>query len=133
MQALFQNVLNICSDVKNQVCDYLNGLLLYDGKKNCALMARNLGIPSKRIYKLFDDAEVKVASIRSQLQSIANETRCVNEMRVLAIDGTNIVRAFAEKIQNLALDYDRVLRHPAKGLSVRPLAKADRKNIKNAL
>jgi hypothetical protein len=118
MQVLFQNVLNICADVKNQFCDYLNGLLLYDGKKNCSSMARNLGIPSKRIYKLFDNAEVKVASIRSQLQSIAKETRSVNEMRVFAIDGTNIVKAFAEKIQNLALDYDGVLRRPAKGLSV---------------
>jgi hypothetical protein len=33
-------------------------------------------------------------------------------------DGTNLVKAFAEKIQNLSIDYDGVIRRPARGLSI---------------
>lgn len=118
MTALFQNVKKIVQEVKTQMSPYLYGLLLHDNRKTCSSMARNLNVPVKRMYNSFKDAKQKTAIIRQDLQTIANKTQSVGEKRVLAIDGTMITKAFAEKIQNMAFDYDGVLRRATQGLSI---------------
>ena len=118
MHVLFQNVINTFAEVKNQISPYIHGLLLYDGRKNCAAMARKMNVSEKRLRKQLDNADVKIRSIRTNLKTMANEVAFVNSLRVFAIDGTSIVKAFAEKIQNLSIDYDGVIRRPARCLSL---------------
>lgn len=118
MSVLFQNVKNIAQEVKTKISPYLYGLLLHDNRKTCASMARQLGVPVKRMYRLFINAKEKVETIKIDLRTIANNAKSVGTMRVLAIDGTMINKAFAKKMQNLAYDYDGVLRRAAQGLSI---------------
>lgn len=118
MTALFQNVKNIVQEVKTKISPYLYGLLLHDNRKTCASMARQLSIPVKRMYSSFKNANEKIATIKLDLQMIANNVKIAGEKRVLAIDGTMISKVFAEKIQNIAYDYDGVLRRATQGLSI---------------
>lgn len=118
MPVLFQNVRNIFSEVKSQISPYLQGLLLHNNRKTCTSMARNLDLPVKQLYNSFNNAKPKIKSMRFDLQRIANSIISAGEMRVLAIDGTMIRKAFAKKIQNLAFDYDGVLRRATQGLSI---------------
>ena len=118
MHVLFQNVINTFAEVKNQISPYIQGLLLHDGRKNCAAMARKMNVSEKRLRKQLDNSEVKIKSIQSNLKSIANETKFIKGLTVFAVDGTSLVKAFAEKIQNLSIDYDGVIRRPARCLSL---------------
>jgi len=118
MPALFQNVKNIAQEVKTQISSYLHGLLLHDKRKTCTSMARNMQVSPKKLYKAFKDTKPKVAVIREDLRNIANKVPSMGEKRVLAIDGTMIRKAFAEKIQNMSFDYDGVLRRATRGLSI---------------
>ena len=99
MTALFQNVKNIAQQVKTKISPYLYGLLLHDNRKTCTSMARQLRVPVKRMYSSFKNANEKIATIKLDLQMIANNVKIEGEKRVLAIDGTMISKAFAEKIR----------------------------------
>lgn len=118
MPALFQNVMNIVREVKTKISPYLVGLLLHDNRKTCTSMARQLSVPVKRMYNSFENAKEKIATIKLDLQTIANKVPSLDEMRVLGIDGTMISKAFAEKMQKVAYDYDGVLRRATQGLSI---------------
>lgn len=118
MSALFQNVKNIASKVKSKISPYLSGLLLHDNRKTCTAMARKLSVPVKRMYNSFKNANEKIATIKLDLLMIANDVKIEEEKRVLAVDGTMLNKAFAEKIQKIAFDYDGVLRRATQGLSI---------------
>jgi hypothetical protein len=118
MHVLFQNVLNVCDEVKNQISPYLCGLLFYEGRKTCSAMARGLSVSVKQFYNSFTNACEKIASIRDSLKSSANKMVVANELRVFVIDGTSLVKAFAKKIDHLSVDYDGVTRRVAQGLSL---------------
>jgi hypothetical protein len=118
MHALFQIVENCVREVKNQVTPYFYGLLFHDGRKNCSSMGRSLNVPAKRIRKSFNNAQSKTEAIRKNLHSLSSKISLEGEIPVLAIDGTMLMKAFAQKIDHLALDYDGVIRRAARGLSL---------------
>lgn len=118
MQALFQIVENCLNEVKSQISPYFCGLLFHDGRKNCSSMSRGLGVPAKRIRKSFKNAQPQTASIREKLQSLTDKVPAVDGVRVLAIDGTMLMKAFAQKIDHLAFDYDGIIRRATRGLSI---------------
>jgi len=118
MSDLFQNVKKVAAKVKIQFSPYLSGLLLHDYRKTCTAMARKLSVPVKHMYNSFNDAKEKIETIKHDLQMIANDVKIEGEMRVLAIDGTMISKAFAVKVQKIAYDYDGVLRRATQGLSI---------------
>ena len=118
MPVLFPNVRNIFSEVKSQFSPYLKGLLLHNNRKTCSSMARHLSLPLKQLYNSFQNASSKTAVIRLDLRRIANSIASVGEIRVLAIDGTMIRKAFAKNIQSLSFNYDGVLRRATQGLSI---------------
>jgi hypothetical protein len=118
MQVLFQNVLNFIADVKHSNSPYLCGLLLHEGRKSCASMARGLNVPVKQIYNSFKGAAEKIASIQLSLTSLASKIRTDDEYRVFVIDGTSLVKSFAKNIDHLSVDYDGVIRRVARGLSI---------------
>lgn len=118
MHVLFQNVINTFVEVKSQISPYIHGLLMHDGRKNCAAMAHKMNVSEKRLRKQLKNPEDKIRPIKENLKMIANETKYLSGLRVFAIDGTSLVKAFAEKIQNLSIDYDGVIRRPARGLSI---------------
>ena len=73
MHFLFQNVINNFTGVKSQITKYVQGLLLLDGRKNCAAMARKMKQSKKRLYKTFDKSKPKVCAIRKNLKAMANK------------------------------------------------------------
>ena len=117
MQILFQNVINSFVEVKHNLT-YLSGLLLHEGRKTCSSMARGISVPVKQFYNSFNDALGKIAFIRLKLASIANKMESTDGYRVMVIDGTSLVKAFAKKIDHLSVDYDGVLHRVAQGLSI---------------
>lgn len=118
MFVLFQNVINNFADVKSQITKYVQGLLLLDGRKNCAAMSRKMKEPKKRLYKSFDKPKQKVRSIKKNLRLIANKSVTGGEKRVFVIDITCLAKAFARKIDGLAFDYDGVTKHGVCGLFI---------------
>lgn len=118
MKVLLQNVKKFCKEVKRVITPYFYALLFHKGRKTCSAMSRDLSISRKKIYESFKDAQGKTAVIKDTLRNIANNTQSNGEKRVLAIDGTMIMKAFAEIIQNLAFDYDGVTKRTTQGLSI---------------
>jgi hypothetical protein len=116
MLSLFQNVINKFADVKSQITEYVQSLIFLEGRKNCAAMARKTKASKKRLYKSFQKPKHKARAIRNNLVKTANETRLNREKRVLVIDITCIGKMFARKIEELAVDYDGVLKDSTPGL-----------------
>jgi hypothetical protein len=52
------------------------------------------------------------------LKELACKLPTVNGIRVLAIDGTMLAKAFAKKIEHLSHDYDGIIRRATRGLSI---------------
>ena len=118
MQALFQIVGNCLNEVKNQITPYFYGLLFHEGRKTCSSISRGLDVPVKRVRKSFKNAQSQTASIREKLKLLADKVPAVDGVRVLAIDGTMLMKAFAQKIDHLSHDYDGVIRRATRGLSI---------------
>lgn len=117
MQEFIQSVFSSFAEVK-QSSTYICGLLFHEGRKTCASMARGLSVSVKRFYDSFKDAVQQICTIRSTLVFILNQIKIEDGCPVLVIDGTEIVKVFAKKIDHLAIDYDGVIRRVAQGLSI---------------
>jgi hypothetical protein len=85
--------------------------MLSGGRKNCADMARSVGISSKPLYAYLSNAGVHSNEIENILFTYAKETRIKKVKRTLVLDPTAIIKRYARSIENLCHDRDGCTRH----------------------
>ncbi|MEI6750670.1 MAG: hypothetical protein WCM93_16045, partial [Bacteroidota bacterium] len=62
-----QNVINLLENVNHSIRTYVVCLILSGGRKNCADMARSVGISAKPLYKYLANAESYSKEIEKML------------------------------------------------------------------
>ena len=106
-----QRVINLLKNVNTSIRTYVVCLILSSGRKNCADMARSVGISTKPLYAYLFDAEKHSSEIESTLLNYAKETRIKDVKRTLVIDPTAIIKRYARLIENLCYDKDGCTKH----------------------
>jgi hypothetical protein len=85
--------------------------MLSSGRKNCANMARSIGISPKPLYTYLSKAKAHSDEIENILFYYAKETRVEGVNRALVLDPTAIIKRYASSIENLCHDRDGCTRH----------------------
>lgn len=106
-----QRVINLLKNVNTSIRTYVVCLILSNGRKNCADMARSVGISSKPLYAYLSNAKVHSREIEDILFDYAKKTRIEGVKRTLVLDPTAIIKRYASLIENLCHDRDGCTRH----------------------
>jgi hypothetical protein len=106
-----QRVINLLKNVNPSIRTYVVCLMLSNGRKNCADMARSVGISPKPLYAYLLNARMNSIEIENMLFSYAKETRSKGVKRTLVLDPTAIIKRYASSIENLCHDRDGCTRH----------------------
>lgn len=106
-----QRVINLLENVNLVIRTYVVCLILSGGRKNCADMARSVGISPKPLYAYLSNATAHSNEIENILFAYANETRIKGIKRTLVLDPTAIIKRYASSIENLCHDRDGCTRH----------------------
>jgi hypothetical protein len=125
----FQRVINLLEKVNPLIRRYVVCLIVSDGRKNCANMARSVGLSPKPLYRYLANAESTSKETRKMLLQHAKQTRIDKITRALIVDPTNFNKRYAKKIDNLCYDKDGCTKHVEYGLTPVYAAIAD-KNVK---
>ena len=106
-----QRVINLLKNVNTSIRTYVVCLILSSGRKNCADMARSVGISAQPLYAYLSKAGAHSDEIENILLSYAKETRIKGVKRTLVLDPTAIIKRYANSIENLCHDRDGCTRH----------------------
>ena len=85
---MLQRVINLLKNVNTEIRNYVVCLMLTSGKKNCAEMARTVGISQKMLYAFLSNAKDNSATIEKHLIEFAKATRDKKVKRTAVIDPT---------------------------------------------
>jgi hypothetical protein len=80
--------------------------MLTSGRKNCAEMARTVGISQKRLYAFLSNAKDNSAEIEKHLIEFAKSTRDKKVKRTIIVDPTALIKRYAEFMERLCYDID---------------------------
>jgi len=101
----------------NSTKQYILGLLLSTGKKNCAAMSSNLGISYNSIYKYFDDFEYQKNIVKDFLINMVKIHATKENPGILVVDTSQILKLYARKIKVLCYDFNNSIKFAARGMS----------------
>ena len=85
--------------------------MLSKGRKNCADMARSIGISPKPLYTYLSNAKTHAIEIEKILFTYAKDTRIEGVNRTLVLDPSTIIKRYANSMENLCYDRDGCTRH----------------------
>ena len=101
----------------NSTKNYILGLLITTGKKNCFTMSTALGIPYSSIYQFFDDFEHYKDGIQDFFATIVKLHATKENPGVLIVDTTHILKLYSKKLKVLCYDRNGSIKLVAKGIS----------------
>lgn len=107
----FQRVINLLKNVNSSIRTYVVCLILSNGRKNCADMARSVKISPKPLYAYLSNARINSKEIEKLLFDYAKQTRIKGIKRALVIDPTSIIKRYASEMEKLCYDRDGCTRH----------------------
>jgi SRSO17 transposase len=108
---IVQRVINQLKNINTKIRPYIVCLILSSDRKNCASMARSVGISPKRLYAYLKQARANSKEIQKYLFDCANKTRIEGVKRALVIDPTSIIKRYAQAIENLCHDKTGSTKH----------------------
>ena len=106
-----QRVISLLKNVNTSIRTYVICLILSNDRKNCAEMARSVGIPAKQLYCYLSNAKIHTDEIETILLEHVSKTRIPGVKRTLVIDPTTIIKRYANSIENLCYDRDGCTKH----------------------
>ena len=106
-----QSVINLLKKVNPSIRTYVACLILSNGRKNCADMARSVGIPSKKLYAYLDKAKTHSNEIENILIDYVSATRVQGIKRTLVIDPTALIKSYSNSMENVCYDRDGCTKH----------------------
>lgn len=101
---MIQSVLNKLKNINPSIREYMLGLLLSRGRKNCAAMADSLLISPKRFYNFLAKGLDNSKEIEKILFDLAKETRIKGVPRTLIVDPSTIIKTYAKSMEKLCYD-----------------------------
>ena len=113
---IVQSVLNRVNKINPKIKTYVLSLMLAQGKKNCAAMARDLDISPKQLYSFLANATDFVAEIENYLIEIAKKTRIKNVRRTLVIDPSQLIKTYSQKMEKVCYDRSGCTKNIERGL-----------------
>ena len=126
---MFQRVINLLKKVNLQIRTYVVCLMMTPGKKNCAEMARSVGISHKRLYAFLASGKDNTEKIEKHLIEFAKATRDKNVKRTIVVDPTSLLKRYAQLMENLCYDKDGCTKHVEKVIVTVCVSVVD-KNVK---
>jgi len=108
---MLQRVINLLKNVNTSIRTYVLCLILSDGRKNCAAMARSVGISAKPLYDYLSKATANSKEIEAILLDYANKSWIKGVKRTVVIDPTSIIKRYAYKIEKLCYDKAGCTKH----------------------
>jgi hypothetical protein len=88
--------------------------MLTPGRKNCAEMARSVGISQKRLYAFLAAGKDNSKEIEKHLIELAKATRDKNVKRTIVVDPTSLLKRYAQLMEKLCYDKDGCTKHVEK-------------------
>jgi hypothetical protein len=113
---MLQRVIKLLKNVNTQIRTYVLCLILTPGRKNCAEMARTVGISQKRLYAFLSNAKDNSAEIEKYLIEFAKSTRNKKVKRTIVVDPTALIKRYAQHMERLCYDKDGCTKHVEKVL-----------------
>jgi hypothetical protein len=101
---MLQRVINQLKKINTKIRPYIVCLILSSGRKNCASMARSVGISPKSLYAFLTQAQMYSKEIQNYLFECANKTRIEGVLRALVIDPTALIKRYAQLMEKLCHD-----------------------------
>jgi len=117
LQYAHKVIKNSSSFIADSTRTYVLSLLLSIGKKNCAAMSDELGIPYKSIYRYFDEFKCKRALMENFFTDLANSFATTENPGVLLVDTTQIMKLYSKESKMLCYDFNGSMKSIFKGLS----------------
>lgn len=111
-----QRVKKILKNINPLIRNYVIGLMIAKGRKNCAAMSHSTGIPDKYFYEFFDQAKNIVPEIENLLKEFCAKALPGTEKRALAADPTHIIKPYAQYIGKLCYDRAGTTKRPERCL-----------------
>ncbi len=129
MQIYFQVVSNIAAKINKKLKNYVLGLILTLGSKNCRSMARELFVRSKIYYDYLRLPHLVQDIIENRLKNLSQNIFLESKSTALIVDTTFIPKPFGRLLQNLGCHFDGVQKRVNKGLCLVVIAKSDGKSV----
>lgn len=108
---IVQRVINQLKNINAKIRPYIVCLILSSDRKNCAAMARSVGISPKSLYAYLKQAKIHSKEIQKYLFDCANKTRVDGIKRTLVLDPTTIIKRYAQAIEKLCHDKAGTTKH----------------------
>jgi hypothetical protein len=80
--------------------------MLTPGRKNCAEMARTVGVSKKALYAFLAAGKDNSKEIEKHLIEFAKLTRDKSVKRTIVVDPTAIIKRYAQLMEKLCYDKD---------------------------
>ena len=129
MQISLQTVSSVAAKINKKFKNYVLGLMLTLGSKNCTSMARELLVKSKIYYDYLRLPSLVQDLIKNRLKKLSENIFLESRSTTLIVDTTFIPKPFASLLQNLGHHFDGVQKRVNKGLCLVVIAKSDGKSV----
>jgi hypothetical protein len=111
---MLQRVINLLKNVNTQIRTYVVCLMLTSGRKNCAEMARTVGVSKKALYAFLSAGVDNSKEIEKHLIEFAKSTRNKKVKRTIVVDPTSLLKRYAQLMEKLCYDKDGCTKHVEK-------------------
>lgn len=105
------------SFLSSSIKKYVMSLLISTGKKNCAAMASDIGVPYSSIYRYFDDFEYQKNAIKNFSINAVHQHSSKENPGILVVDSTQIVKLYAKQLKCICYDFSNTMKLVVKGIS----------------
>lgn len=103
---MLQRVINLLKNVNIKIRTYVVCLMLTPGRKNCAEMARSVGVSQKRLYAFLAAGKDNSKEIEKYLIEFAKATRDKKIKRTVIVDPSALIKRYAALMELLCYDKD---------------------------
>ena len=129
MQISLQIVSNAAGEINKKLKNYVLGLVLTLGSKNCASMARELFIQSTNYYSYLRMHPLLEYILKDLLTKMAAKIPSNGKSTSLIVDSTFIFKPFASLLQSIGYHFDGIAKRVNKGLCIVVIAYANGRNV----
>lgn len=115
---LFESGIEVNRKSKRALIQYLGGLVLFPGRKNCSAIARAMNVNHDSVYEFFECGVDEKSILQSFLNRTVSALPLNNGTWYINIDETMIDKMFSEKIEAVAYNWNSIYNDTMKGYSI---------------
>lgn len=105
------------SFLTQSIKNYILGLLVCTGKKNCSTISSTIAVPYHSVHRCFDDLESREGEAQDFLINLVKMHETKDNPGILIVDSTQIKKIYGEKSELLCYDHNGSMKTVLKGIS----------------